>query len=421
MTSTEERLRAAARAAAGTVPPGSAPPLRLPDVQPGRARWDQRHRWLRAMVPLAAAAAVAAVVIASLALTRGVPASSPGGPASPARAVALHGVPAYYVTLSNAATPTQAVIRATATGAVVATVKTPRPYGTFKFVTGAADDRTFVLAAQRWWPIASGTRGLAAENRDNTTPVAFFRLWFDPATRTARLTALRVPRKIPASSLDGIAVSPDGSRLALALYPAQVEVITLATGSARRWAWPGAAPSAGPWVGNNKPSGQPLSWTANGRTLAFPVTTESGGITSVMLLDTSSPGGSLRSARRVVTFRGLGHVKPGPIGNVIITPDGTRIVTVAMRTVPSRGTVTDQAQIAEFPARTGVTGSPPPAVNVSQTRTPWDVLWTDVSGSTLIVEEGSAPTTNSSTMGIAAGGRFTPLPGAAMNTDNLAW
>jgi hypothetical protein len=419
MTSTEERLRAAARAAADTVPPGSAPPLQLPDVQPGRARWDQRHRWVQALVPLAAAAAMAAVVIASLALTSGMPTSS-GGAESPARAVALHGVPAYYVALSNAATPAQAVIRATATGTVVATVKPPRPYGTFKFVTGAADDRTFVLAAQRWWPIASGTRGLAAEKRDNTTPVAFFRLRFDPATRTARLTALHVPRKIPASSLDGIAVSPDGSRLALALYPAQIEVITLATGSARRWAWPGAT-SSGPWVGNSKPSGQPLSWTANGRTLAFPVTTESGGITSVMLLDTSSPGGSLRSARRVVTFRGLGHVKPGPIGNVIITPDGTRIVTVAMRTVPSRGTVTDQAQIAEFPVRTGVTGSPPPAVNVSQTRTPWNVLWTDVSGSTLIVEEGSAPTTNSFAVGIAARGRFTPLPAAAVNTDNVAW
>jgi hypothetical protein len=420
MTSTEERLRAAARAAAGTVPPGSAPPLRLPDVQPGRPRWDQRHRWARALVPLAAAAAVAAVVIVSLALTSGMPTSS-GGAESQARAVALHGVPAYYAALAGAATPGQAVIRATATGAVVATVKPPRPYGEFNFVTGAADDRTFILAAQRWWPIASGTRGLAAEHRDNTTPVVFFRLRFDPGTRTARLTALHLPRRIPASSLDGIAVSPGGSRLALALYPAQIEVTTLATGSARRWAWPGATPSAGPWVGNSKPSGQPLSWTANGRTLAFPVTTKSGGITSVVLLDTSSPGGSLRSARRVITFRGLGHDKPGPIGNVIITPDGTGIVTVATRTLPSRGTVTDQAQIAEFPVRTGVTGSPPPAMNVSQTRTPWNVLWTDVSGRTLIVQEGSAPTSNSSAVGIVARGRFTPLPGTALNTDNVAW
>ena len=34
MISTEERLRAATRAAADTVPPGSAPPLRLPPGGP---------------------------------------------------------------------------------------------------------------------------------------------------------------------------------------------------------------------------------------------------------------------------------------------------------------------------------------------------------------------------------------------------
>ena len=36
MIATEERLRAATRAAAATVPPGSAPPLRLPDEPVGR-------------------------------------------------------------------------------------------------------------------------------------------------------------------------------------------------------------------------------------------------------------------------------------------------------------------------------------------------------------------------------------------------
>ncbi|MGD0924086.1 MAG: hypothetical protein ABR926_02700 [Streptosporangiaceae bacterium] len=412
MITTQDRLRAAMQAAAGTVPPASAPPLRLP-AEPGRPRAGRR--WLRAMTPLAAAAAVAGVVIASLALTRGVTSSS--GPAeSAAQPVALHGVPAFYVALSNAATPAQAVIRATATGAVVATVKPPRPYGTFKFVTGAADDHTFVLAAQRWWPIASGTRGLAAEKRDNTTPVAFFRLRFDPATGTARLTALHIARKIPASSLDGIAVSPDSSRLALALYPAQIEVITLATGSARQWTWPGAAPSTGPWVGNSKPSGQPLSWTANGRTLAFPLTTESGGITWVMLLNLSSPGSSLQSAaRRGVSFLGLGHIKPGPVGNALITPDGTRITTITMQLEPS------QARVTEFSARTGQPVSPPPPGTTPGTLTPWSVLWADSSGSTLIVNGIRTGPSAATVTGILRRGRFTPLPGAPLATDNVAW
>ena len=414
--STEERLRAATRAAAGTVAPGSAPPLRLPDDRP-RARWDQRHRWLRAMMPLAAATAVAAVVIASLALTRGVP-TSPGGAESAGRPVKLNGVPAYYVTTAGQVTPAHVEIRATATGAVLATVKPPKPYGTFNFVTAAADDRTFILSAQRYWPVASGTRGLAAANRDNTTPVVFFRLRFDPATRTARLTALHVPQKIPASSLNGMAVSPDGSRLALALDPAKVEVVTLATGSARQWIWTGAR--AGTWVGNNKPAGLPLSWTANGRTLAFPLTTESGGITSVMVLHTSSPGGSLQSAaRRAVTFRGLGRVKPGPIGNALITPDGTKIITVAMRRKPAQATITDQAQITEFRVRSGVVLGPP-AGSLPGALTPWDVMWTDSSGRTLIVDAAGSSPSAAFSVGILRGGRFTPLPGISVYA-NAAW
>jgi hypothetical protein len=290
-------------------------------------------------------------------------------------------------------------------------VKPPRPYGTFNFVSGAADDRTFILAAQRWWPIASGTRGLPAEHRDNTTPVVFFRLRFDPASRTARLTALHVEPKIPASSLNGMAVSPDGSRLALAVDPAQIYVVTLATGSARGWIW--GPPSAGTWVGNDKPSGQPVSWTADGKTLAFPLTTESGGITFVMMLNFSSPGSSLRSARRGITFEGLGHPKTGPIGNALITPDGTRIVTVTQRAQFA------SARITEFSARTGRAVNPPPAGTAALT--PWDVLWTNSSGRTLIVAGVRTGPSAAAVTGILRDGRFTPLPGAPSVTSNAAW
>ncbi len=58
-------------------------------------------------------------------------------------------------------------------------MRPPRPYGLFTFVSGAADDRTFVLAGQ---PVADHVRHgrPAAQNRDNTTPAVFFRLRFDP-------------------------------------------------------------------------------------------------------------------------------------------------------------------------------------------------------------------------------------------------
>ena len=415
---TEERLRAATRAAADTVAPGSAPPLRLPDEQPGRARWDRRHRWLRAMVPLAAAAAVAAVVIASLTLTTGVPTSS-GGPASPARSAALTSVPPYYVALAGLPdAPGHAVIRASATGAVLATVKPPRPYGSFTFVSGAADDRTFVLAAQRWWKVTSGTRGENAQQRDNTTPVVFFRLRFDPRTRTTQLTALPTAGSVSSLHLSGLAVSPDASKLALIVRPAEIRVITLATGSKRDWIWPHTSgtwtpKSAGDtWVGNSKPSGAPLSWTADGRTLAFQLWTKSGGITEVRLLDTGTPGGSLSSSQVSVRFTGLGELKKGPAGNTLVTPDGSRIVAV---TIGRSGT---DYRVTEFSASTG---RPLGGPGRSAPAPAWDVLWTSPNGSTLIIEAEPGRGQAGPGPGILRDGRLTPLPRAPSGTVNLVW
>ena len=412
--STEERLRAATRAAADTVAPGSAPPLRLPeDPAAGMLRGaaPNRRRWLRALTPLAAAVAVAAVVIASLLLTSHTP---PGGSAGPASGTsALRSVPPYYVALAGQPdTPQHAVIRASATGAVVATVQPPRPYGSFTFVSGAADDRTFVLAAQRWWKVTSGTPGEVAQQRDNTAPVVFFRLRFDPRTHTAQLTRLsHVTRS--AARLAGIGLSPDGTRLALDLQQAEIEVVSLATGSSQRWVWPGTARFPGTWVGNSKPGGQPLSWAADGRILAFQFWTQSGGITQVRLLDTTAPGSSLRAARPAVSFVGHGQVKTGPFGNSIITPDGTKIVTVASRTRGGR------PEVMEFSVRTGRPVIPPPTGNTTSLG-PWNVLWASSSGRTVIVAAQSGPSGAART-GVLRGGRFTPLPRAPAETTNVAW
>ena len=420
MISTEERLRAATRAAADSVPPGSTPPLRLPpDLGGGplrgfRGHHFRRRRWLATFTPLAAAAAVAAVVIASLTLASGM--HGPGRGEHPsAGTAALGGLPPYYLALAGLpGTPEHAVIRATTTGKALATITAPRPYSGFTFVTGAKDDRTFILATQRWWRIAPGARGLAAENRNGTTPAAFFRLRFDPATHSARLTPLQVRQKIPAGSLSGIGVSPDGTKLALTLHPAEIEVVTLATGSSRHWVWPGSAHSTRVWVGNDKPDGQSLSWTADGRTLAFRMNTQSDGISYERLLDTTSPGNSLRAARPSVTFLGLGHYKTGPIGNVLITPDGTRIVTVTQRTPAVWG------QVKEFSARTGQAAASPGEGLVAAGLSSSDVLWTSFSGAAVIVE-GAAVNPARAVTAVVRGGRFTPLPGFPADISNVAW
>ena len=66
------------------------------------------------------------------------------------------GAPPYYLTLVNGrirphqAYPDQYVaVVDTATGATLATLRPPKPFHTFDYVIGAADDRTFVLEAQR--------------------------------------------------------------------------------------------------------------------------------------------------------------------------------------------------------------------------------------------------------------------------------
>jgi hypothetical protein len=453
MNTIEDRLRAAAQAAAGTVPPHSAPPLRLPSRpaprlripgQPGRPAVaprpgrpglpGRRYRggWPRALAPLAAAAAVIAIVTISLAITSGPPGRSLRGQGAASRATAHHprtpaqtarsaaallaSLPPYDVTvypgeMASRASP-QAVIRATATGKVLATVTVPSPYNTFGWVTAAGDDRTFVLTAQR---LVQGT-SLAAGRLNASAPTKFFLLRFDPGTSAAHLSALPIPADPGRVWVDGIALSPDGTKLAVAADrqgtqgDPKIQVFDLAAGSAKEWVWPGNG-----WVGNSKPAGQPLSWAADGRTLAFQLGPRQGTI-AVRLLDTATPGGSLQSSKLAVEWTQGGVTGPRGVViagandapanslagyNTLITPDGTKIVCAT--TTPS---VT--GQITEFSVRTGQ------IVRVMGAGlAPQEVLWTNNSGSTLIVQAAAT--------GVLAGNQFTQIPGAPLNTLNSAW
>jgi hypothetical protein len=96
MNTIEERIRAAARAAADTVEPDSVPPLGLP-AAPGR-RWLRRGRsagatrtpWAVRLAPVAAALAVIAIVITMVTVSRTESGSSGRG----ATAAAAPNVPA---------------------------------------------------------------------------------------------------------------------------------------------------------------------------------------------------------------------------------------------------------------------------------------------------------------------------------------
>jgi len=327
------------------------------------------------------------------------------------RPAALRQVPRYFAALTDRVQEQAqaAVVRSTLTGHVLATVAPPRPYQIFTWVSAADDDGTFVLAAQRYWPIGSGRAGLPAQNRDNTTPTVFFRMAFDPATHTARLARLAVPETIRAAQLAGMTVSPDGTRLALDLRRS-IQVVTLATGVIRSWAWPG-----GGWIGNFKPFGQVFSWTADGTTLAYQQW-EPGGPADIRLLDTAAPGTSLASSKIILTFP-----SGGAFGmNTLLTPDGTRIVTA-----------TPQG-ITEFSARTGN-----PILSQDQFHFDWqklgwagppwqEVVWAGPSGTALVVWDPRGKPGRygpGNVLGVLTGNTFTPIPHSTYDGTflQIAW
>ncbi len=468
MNEIEDRLRAAARAAANTVPSGSAPPLRLP-ARPGGhfSLPGQLHKVAGRMIiaPVAAATAVAAVVTVSLVVTGGVPSSGrariPGGtatscatpgsapsakPTPGARAsaqAALASVPPYYVAITRLSASLQnaAVVRDTATGAALATLTPLSPYGMFTQVTAAADDRTFVLAATLS-PTNQNLRQYAGQE-----PTGLFLLCLNAAGQpTEGLTALPITVEPSGAAVNGIALSPDASRLAVEVSKGQgpgsseIDVFTLATGSATDWQWPTLG-----WVGNWKPYGSPLSWTANGQTLAFQAwqeheTPQTGSLpprlhknvkvsltTEVRLLDAEGPGGSLASTTLVDEWSDQGSDLPGTLllgTNTIITPDGTKIVCVTGTQSSASAAATSQPSgvATEYSVSTGkivgflgVQPTESSAGSAGSVITPvQNVLWSSPTGSTLIVA-------TSTGAGILTGGQFTPIPGYPPLTGNVAW
>ena len=307
------------------------------------------------------------------------------------------------------------MVRASATSAALATVRVPAGYSSFTRVSAAADDRTFVVSAQRQ---AAGK-----------PEVAFFRLRFSPATHSAGLTRLPVTlvqgtdAGTPKPGLGGIALSPDGTKLAMVIVRAtpltpEIRVADVATGSQRTWQWQGPG-----WLNDYGETISPLSWTADGRTLAFQ---QGQGFTTTgaRLLDTQAPGSNLRTASKLAAQWQFSQDRAM---NVTITGDGSKIVASVTQATkhPSRS----HLRITEFSARTG---------QVVRTAGDWvyagtaggqQVLWSNRSGSTLIV---LAPATSPTSgkiltnppwaVGVLSGGHITPLPHAdAVNTDYSAW
>ena len=291
---------------------------------------------MRRLSPVAAAVAVIAVVAGATLIGRSAGGRPVSGPES-------CGMPCFYVTLvatehrgkpltfppgagrhasgkhmpvlyGTVATEV-AVVHASATGGVLATVRVPGWQGPANLggISAAADDRTFAITA------GSGIflLHLAADGR---------------SAQLRRLSYLS-PGSVSA------AVSPDGSKVAIPVEQQVcsnrackfgIEVLSLATGTQKTW-----------WSRHALESN--LSWSPSGNEVMF----YAGGanIQQYRLLSIAGPGGDILAASRPMPVPGA------PLGGMaLLTPNGRAVITSTGR-VAGHGTVI--AKIVEISASTG--------------------------------------------------------------------
>ncbi len=339
MTELEDRLRRELRELRPR--PESIRPLRVPRPRP----LARTRRWL---VPLAAAVAVIIVigiVTAGSGLT-GRP-SAPTGPTAPMTGRAAASLPRYYVVAfqryidDGRTIATYAAVHETATGATLASVRVPtlitQGGANGPSITGAADDRTFVL-------VESGQTSV-----DDV--LWCFLLRVAANGRSVKLTKL--PVSIPPSmAIDNAALSPDGTRLAMTVQwscgtnrcdDAGIRVVDLATDSATSWTTQAnGAPFQLSWAGNDELA---FEWQTN---LKDP---PAGQRTGYRLLGVAGKGGNLLAGPAIASPA----AEPTDyVPAALATPGGTDVVTSEVRNVAiGAGRVNVVAQVIELAAGTG--------------------------------------------------------------------
>lgn len=257
-----------------------APPLRLaPRVRTGPARRRIGRRWAVRLTPLAAAAVVAVLAVTLVTLR-----SNQNGPVVPAaKPVSVPGsVPTYYAQLvqepGNANNPDQIQVRETMTGDLIATVKPPSG-ATFAGLTGAADDRTFVVDTQPGAIQSLNT----TPNQQSVKPRTWYLLRLSPGSaRPAALSQLTIPPSPAGTAVMGMALSPDGTKLAVAfqtpgwgISPAgsmTLRVYSVRSGTVlRSWTAPYGKDRYlfPPAAAGSADDNLSLAWTGNGAVLAF--------------------------------------------------------------------------------------------------------------------------------------------------------
>jgi len=289
MRAMEERVRDAFGAAAETVTvqdlPGPPTPVDRSRAAWGLRAWAPRAR-LHALVPVAAAACVAVIVVTATVVVPRLLAGPAGGQTG-----ALAGAPKFFAGVANPPEhfPPSTVLKIyrSATGQVAATVRPPSPEHEFAAVGRLGNDRTYVAAAVTSFGACT---------------TQLYRFGIDARGRASRLTPLSVPQ-VTGIVLE-LAGSADGNVLAYTAFGSsrcvlhghdQAGVIHLATRQITTWSYGGQGAT----------SFSSVSLTADGSMLGLASGPgDPSGASDAWILPTSAPAGPLvRHARKVLHLR----------------------------------------------------------------------------------------------------------------------
>ena len=349
------------------LPPDPAPlspdprPAPAPPTVPGLAQPPIRAlaglgSWL---VPLAAAAAVIAVA-ATLVSVRDASGPRPASPvpASTPAPVPSGAVPRYYVAVQPGASDDQGlddadevnpvVVGDARTGRLLATLRPPTG-STFDGVTGAADDRTFVLDV-RSVPSVMGSQHVSH---------GWYLLRITPgAADPVRLTRLPITGRFEDAVIHGLALSPDGRTLAVMFTPNMADGGSPGPTTLRTYSVP-TGRSLRTWTGAESDglvcftcdNTVDLRWLANGHTLAFSYP-EAVLPQAVRTLDLTGPGDSLDAdSRAVFPITATDH---SDCVNPLLSADGHTVLCGTMGAANARGGCASTG--AQFDADSTATG-----------------------------------------------------------------
>lgn len=251
-TDVEDRLRRDLARDAARTQATMLRPLTEPERAPrrGLAPWTPPLRARRWLAPAAAVAAVAAVLAGVALVGSGLGART--APASGARPAAGVAVPRFYVSVSLPP-HVRVTVHSATTGRVLASEPLPaaaQGAGPIPSIAAAANDRTFAIAATVHLP-------------HSTLAVRLFEVsvfaggHLGPVTSIANLT-----QPASADTVTGIAVSPDGRKLAVAVetptsgFHPEGQITVISHGGTHTW-------FGGPGIPSDP------TWLAGGRKLGF--------------------------------------------------------------------------------------------------------------------------------------------------------